>query len=449
MRVLFISLDTLRADRLSTLGHSRGLTPNLDRIASEGALFLEAYSSDIPTQPSHTALFTGRFGVNTGIVSHFHPASHLDESIPWLPTILRDAGYATGAVDHLFAMKDWFIRGYEDYMPPPGRSRSPGSVINEIGFSWMTEHADEDFYLFLHFWDAHIPYVPPEPFKGRYTVDSVQEIDPLVLEKLEGRPSYLQFKLNLYDHLDTIPNLGYIADLYDAEVAYLDYEIGRIFEHLAGLGVLDDTLVVLFGDHGENMTEHDAWFDHAGLYDSVVHVPVIIWKTGLVPAVRVPATVALVDVMPTVLELLDLPAVEGMDGRSLLPLMRGEATTHREEMFLSECTWQAKRAIRDGRWKFIRCMDPGVYPRSEDELYDLADDPNEQKNVAAEHPEVVAAMHARLDAWLAEHLGDRPDPMAIVVDDGLPAVRRLRGIMEEARAAEGAVATPTGSPTGG
>ena len=101
-----------------------------------------------------------------------------------------------------------------------------------------------------------------------------------------------------------IPNLEYIADLYDAEVAYLDFEIGRLFAQLGELGIHDDTLVVLFGDHGENMTEHDAWFDHAGLYDSVVHVPLVIWAPGLVPSVTVDAMVMLVDATPTVLELL-------------------------------------------------------------------------------------------------------------------------------------------------
>ena len=163
MNLIICSLDTLRADHLSCLGNGRGLTPNLDRIAKEGSLFSQTYATDIPTQPSHTALFTGQFGITTGIVSHFHPAAYLPEETLWLPSLLRRHGYVTGAVDHLFAMKDWFIRGYDDYMPPPGRSRSPGSVINGIGLPWISDHRDEDFFLFLHFWDAHIPYVPPAP----------------------------------------------------------------------------------------------------------------------------------------------------------------------------------------------------------------------------------------------------------------------------------------------
>lgn len=424
-------MDTLRADRLGCLGHERRLTPNLDRIASEGSVFANAFASDIPTQPSHTAIFTGKFGINTNIVSHFHPAARLDANVSWLPSLFQNSDYATGAVDHLFAMKDWFMRGYADYMPPPGRSRSPGSVIVDSGTQWLDEHLKEDFFLFLHFWDAHIPYVPPQPYKHRYTSASSLRGDPLIAERLRSRPTYPLFAQNLYNHLDLIPNVEYIADLYDAEVAYLDYEIGRLFDYLRQVGVLDKTMIVLFGDHGENMTEHDAWFDHAGLYDSVVHVPLLIWAPGVVPASEVTALVSLVDVKPTILDFLGMPAVPGLDGRSLRPLTEGKTTSHRDAVFLSECTWQAKRGVRTPDWKFIRCVDPGVYPRDGVEVYDLNRDPAEQNNLAAERPDVLLQLDAMLTSWLSEQLDDRPDPMDEVVAAGLPAVRRLADLKEE------------------
>lgn len=433
MKTLFISLDTVGANRLSTLGSTRVSTPHLDRIAAGGALFTNAFATDVPTQPSHTGMFTGRWGASTGIVSHFHPPAMLDEEIAWLPSIMQEQGHHTGAVDHLFSMKAWFIRGYEDYMAPPGRSRSPASVINGLAFPWLDEHAEDDFFLFLHFWDAHIPYAPPEPFRSQYTGTSRSWMDQSVDEKLRARPSYPLFKRNHYDHLDAIPNLDYIEDLQLAEVAYLDWEIGRLFEHLEHLGIHDDTLVVIFGDHGEVMTEHDSWFDHAGLYDAVTHVPLIIWAPGLVPVSRVDDLVALVDVMPTVLELVGLPSVDDLNGKSLVPLMAGANIEHRREIMLSECTWQAKRGVRTPDWKFIRCYDRGVYPRAGDELYDLRVDPEEQFDVAAEHPEVVREMNAKLDQWLAEELAGRRDPMAEVVAAGLPAVVRLAGVVEEDR----------------
>jgi arylsulfatase A-like enzyme len=268
--------------------------------------------------------------------------------------------------------------------------------------------------------------------------------DAFVEDWLRSRPSYALFERNHYRHLDTIPNLDYIADLYDAEVAYLDYEIGRLFSHLGELGVLDNTLVVLFGDHGENMTEHDAWFDHAGLYDSVTQVPLILWAPGTVPACEVTSLISMVDIKPTVLELLSLTPDLGMDGRSLMGLMHGKAENHRDVVYLSECTWQAKRGVRTNEWKYIRCTDPGVYPRTEPELYNVLDDPTEQQNLATQFPEVAAEMDTLLSSWLDEQLAGREDPMVGVVHAGLPAVRRLRGVIAE-DAAEAAGAGTNGA----
>ena len=433
MKAIFLSLDTLRADRLTCLGYHRGLTPHLDRVAAQGALFASAFASDIPTQPSHTALFTGRFGIKTGIVSHFFGPAQLAESVEWLPSMMRDAGHATGAVDHLFAMKDWFVRGYQDYMPPPGRSRSPGEVVNDIGLAWLDEHYDEDFFLFLHFWDAHIPYVPPKPYHDRFTPDSRHIVDPDITEKLQSRPSYPLFYRNNYQHIPHIPNLDYLADLYDAEVAYLDAQIGRVLARLEELGILDDTLLVIFGDHGEVMTEHDSWFDHAGLHDAVTHVPLIIRYPGRVEPGRHDSFVQLVDVFPTVAELAGLAVPADIDGRSLMPMIRGAVQTHRGEVFLSECTWQATRAIRTEEWKLIRCTDPGIYGGPAFELYHLPSDPDEQRNLAQLRPDVVAALDQRLSDWLHDQLGGRPDPQVEVLAVGLPAVARLQGVIEEDR----------------
>jgi len=429
VNLIFCSLDTLRADRLGAIGNGRGLTPNLDRIASEGALFTQAFASDIPTQPSHTALFTGMYGVNTNIVSHFHPEALLEGDTLWMPTFMRRRGYATGAVDHLFSMKEWFKRGYNDYMPPEGRSRSPGSEINAIAFPWITEHADRDFFLFLHYWDAHIPYLPPTPFKERYTGESAGRIDPGTNGQLKSRPSYPLFKKNNYDFLGEIPNLDYIGDLYDAEVAYLDFEIGRLFDHLGDEGLLENTMVVLFGDHGENMTEHDSWFDHAGLYDSVTHVPLILWAPGVIPQIESPALVQLLDVFPTIGDILGAPQTKGLDGRSLMPLARGETRNHRGYVMLSEATWQASRAVRTDEWKLIKHVQPTIYGRDGTELYRIADDPAEQHNVAALYPEVTENLSQQLDEWVADQLDGRPDPMHAVLLAGLPAVARLNEVI--------------------
>ena len=375
-------------------------------------------------------------------MSHFHPAAYLDEATLWLPSMLRKSGYTTGAVDHLFAMKDWFIRGYDDYMPPPGRSRSPGSVINGIGLPWISEHAHEDFFLFLHFWDAHIPYVPPSPFKERFSYRTAGRIDPDITEKLEGRPSYPLFKQNLYDFLDPCPTWTTSPTSMTPKSPTSTSRSGGSSTTWPSEGLLDDTLVVLFGDHGENMTEHDSWFDHAGLYDSVVHVPLILWAPGHIPAADVSAMVTLVDVLPTVLEVIGLDPAVGVDGRSLMPLVRGETTAHRDVVMLSEATWQACRGVRTDEWKLVKYLQSTIYGRDGVELYDLAEDPSEQFNVADQHPEVVEDMSARLQHWVSAQLAGRPDPMLSVIDAGLPAVARLNDVVDGLARPRNDVPTP-------
>jgi arylsulfatase A-like enzyme len=163
-------------------------------------------------------------------------------------------------------------------------------------------------------------------------------------------------------------------------------------------------MVVLFGDHGENMTEHDSWFDHAGLYDSVVHVPLILWAPGRIPAITTSAMVQLVDVLPTVFEVFGFDEPYGIDGRSLMPLIRGEVDSHRDKVFLSEATWQAARGIRTEQWKLIKYLQPTLYGRDGIELYKLDDDPTEQVNLVDEEPDIALKMESQLDNWVQDQL---------------------------------------------
>jgi arylsulfatase A-like enzyme len=435
MKVIAISLDTLRADHLSCYGYGRPTSPNIDRIAAEGARFANVFASDIPTQPSHTSVFTGRFGVNSGIVSHFWPQAALDPRVPWLPTMMQGTGRRTGAVDHLFLMKDWFIRGYTDYMAPPGRSRACASVVNEFALPWLEDHANEDFFLFLHYWDAHIPYVPPDHYIRRVADGELsrreREIDHILL----SNPTYPLFKRNHYDVIGEIPSVDYMRVLYDAEIAYLDEHIGALTRHLERLGIYDDTMLVVFADHGENMFEHEAWWDHAGLYDSVVQVPLIVRYPDRIEPQAVEAMVQLPDVFPTICEAAELAVPAGTDGRSLWPLLDGTTAWQRREVLLSECTWQAKRGIRTDRWKYIVCYDPGVYASTGPELYDLAADPAETQNLAGRLPDVAATLDRHLQAWLEQQLDGRPDPIHDVLATELPAIARLNRVIAEDQAA--------------
>ncbi|HEX4214745.1 MAG TPA: sulfatase [Candidatus Dormibacteraeota bacterium] len=443
MKVLLVSLDTVRADHLSCYGYGRPTSPNIDAVAAEGARFARAFPSDIPTQPSHTALFTGQIGLRTGIVSHFWPPAQLAPTVPWLPQILEREGVTTGAIDNLVNMKEWFVRGYEQYLKPRGRTRALGTTVNQLALPWLEAHAAEDFFCFVHYWDAHIPYLPPSPQRERFTAGLPARPPDEVRRLLEQSPAYPLFKQRHYDLLGEIPSLDHIAGLYDAEIATVDERVGELVRHLQRLGIYDDTMVILLGDHGENMAEHDAWWDHATLYDSVVHVPLIVRFPPRVAPRVVDPTVILCDVMPTVLELADVDARAPLHGRSLWPLLRGGADWEaRRELVLSECTWEAKRAIRTDEWKYIHCYDPGVYGRPEPELYDLRVDPAERRNVAGQHPEVAADLRARLLNRVETELDGRQDPIDEVVRSELPAVTWLRQVVAEIEVARPDPATP-------
>ncbi|MFN2464025.1 MAG: sulfatase [Candidatus Dormibacteria bacterium] len=425
MNVIMVSMDTVRADHLSCLGYGRPTTPNIDAAAAQGALFSACFASDVPTQPSHTSVFTGRYGINHGIVAHFWPGAVFDADIPWLPQVMEAAGFTTAAVDNLVNMKDWFVRGYEYYLKPRGRTRATGDTVNRLALPWIKEHAGDDFFLFIHYWDAHIPYQPPASYRDRFTAGLPRQ-DPVELHRLLAvSPTYELFQERHYSLLGEIPSLDHVSALYDAEVAYLDDHVGELLRHLDTLGIAEETMIVFFGDHGENMAEHEAWWDHAGLYDSVVNVPLMIRWPGSLPASRQDGLVQLIDIMPTVCEAAGIPIPAGVDGRSLLPLMRGEATVDRPGIPLSECTWQAKRGWRTRDWKYIRNYDAGAYGHTENELYDLAADPAEQRNVAQSRPDVAARMDAALQEWLDRELAGRPDPMLPVLQSELPGVSWL------------------------
>lgn len=431
MKIIIISLDTLRADHLSCYGYPLPVSPHIDAIAQEGARFETAIAGDIPTQPAHTSLFTGRLGVNHRIVAHGWPMARLEEESPWLPSLLNDRGLTTAAVDNLLDMKDWFARGYQYYIKPKGLQLVTADAVNTLAFSWLEAHAKEDFFLFLHYWDAHTPYVPPDPFRQQWVRSATSGNEQEVLQRLAQSPTYPFFKHWHYDVLGRIPSLEYVSSLYDAEIAFLDHHIGQLIKTLQRLHIYDEVAMILFADHGENMAEHDAYWDHAGLYDSNVRIPLILrYPKAIAPQV-VRAMVQPVDVFPTVCDLLDTPVPATVDGRSLWPVLQGARDEQYDTVFLSECTWQAKRGVRTSRWKFIKSYDPGVYGRSESELYDLRLDPGETTNVIQQHPEVAKNLEHALLSWVEDRLENRPDPLKEVIRTELPGVSWMDRLLRE------------------
>lgn len=447
MKIILISLDTLRASRLSGYGYAKATSPQMDRIAGQGVLFERAYAADIPTEVAHTGIFTGKVGLSTGVVSHGSELTHLPKSMPWLPTMLRNAGFTTSAVDNLYQLKEWFARGYRYYTNSVGGNRwIDGRTVNELAMPWIEAHKEQNFFLFLHYWDAHTPYLPPESYVSEFYDGSRDPYDPAnrSMEGAYNHPAYPFFKHHHYDLVGPVTDSAYYDALYDAEIRYLDDRLKELDDYLEQLGIAEDTLLILFGDHGESLTEHDIYWDHCGLYEPTVHVPLIMRWPGRIPAGRrVEGLVQQVDLLPTILESvrheppsdIDLPKLAdpaGLDGRSLWPAIQGEEKGTLEKVFLSECAWQAARAIRTPRYKFIRTYDSGPFSRPPRELYDLTHDPAETDNLADRRPDLADQFEQEMNEWVYAKLAGREDPMMRqLAEAGLPFRKRIEQILAD------------------
>ncbi|MCC6443524.1 MAG: sulfatase [Armatimonadetes bacterium] len=423
MNVILISLDTLRADRLSCYGYPRLTSPHIDRAAGQGTIFTECFSTHIPTHPAHTTLFTGKDVMAHQIVSQ-GAKFDLDPAIRTLSELLREEGYYTAAADNLGR---WFARGFEHYegyqwATDPGQPWRKGEAVNKTVLSVLDRCAGQDrpFFLFLHYWDAHTPYLPPPPFDRMFYEGNEKDEDNLSMDAVW---EFENFKWYFAEWMGGVTDIEFPKSQYDAEVAYMDACLSHLFTRLDELNLTEETLLIMTADHGEEMDEHGLWFDHHGLYDTNLHIPLIMRCPGRVLAGhRAGGFVRLMDVAPTILDCAGLGPVaarEGMQGRSALPMAVSPgpiSTGTCDALYLTECTWMKKRGLRTHEWKLILEAGgtPPEFKRPDVELYHLTEDPGEQANRAGDFPEVAQAMEAQLMGWVRKRMRETglPDPVA-------------------------------------
>lgn len=370
LNVLLVTLDTTRADRLGCYGYLGGRTPNLDALAAGGVLFRNVYAQVPLTLPSHCSIMTGTTPLGHGV--HNNGSYVLAPDRTTLAERLKERGFRTAAfvasfsVDSRFGLDqgfDLYDDSFEAGMPfKPVNSERPADAVAALFSSWIDGTGPEPFFAWVHFFDPHLPYRPPAPYSREFA-----------------------------------------SNPYDGEIAFMDEAIGRVIGKLRERGLLERTLVVLAGDHGEAFGEKVETGHGVFLYDGTLKVPLILHYPGHLPAGKiVPSRVRLTDILPTVLDLAGLPAPGGIDGGSLVPLIEREGGKDREtyiETFYprENYGWSELTGLISGDWKYIQAPKP--------ELYNLRDDPVETLNHAASAGDEATALDRKLEALVRRSAG--------------------------------------------
>jgi len=379
--VVLVTLDTTRADRLGAYGHADGRTPNLDRLAREGRIFEEAWTTAPVTLPSHASILTGTYPETHGARDNTIYVLGDRENLT-LAEILRDRGYATGAVVSAFVLDRRFglAQGFDLYEDDPNAMAAGGPRLDPerraadatrtaLATARALSGRGKPLFLWVHYFDPHTPFDPPEPYRSLYPTTAT--------DRYSG---------------------------YDGEIAYCDREIGRLFDGLSEMGALDRAVVVVVGDHGEGLeSPHEESSHGILLFEETVRVPFLVWEspgasresTTASNRGTIPGAVSVVDVLPTLLDLLGLPAPVEIPGVSLVGALRG-APPPRGRALLAETlhpfdlyAWSPLAAVRADAWKLVRSPAP--------ELYDLAADPGEARNLLSDRADEAARLAAVLD----------------------------------------------------
>jgi len=403
--VLLLVMDTTRADRCSIDGYERPTTPRLAEFAKDATLFRDAWSPSNWTGPAHATLFTGLRPEHHGF--HKGAREYLTDGADTIAKRLASLGYATGCFSNNAAVSPEFglVQGFDTFVPYwERRVRTPpwARQTHEEAAAWARTQARDGtpFFLFINDMEAHLPYVPPAEVAARFVRGS-PSADAVEGARRFGYPQFLGYDIGAVDL--TNDQLGLISDLYDAEVATLDEEIGGLLDALRADGVLDDTLVVVTADHGENLGDHHLCEHSFGMNRTLLHVPLVMRFPGKFDKGRVvDDVVRLEDLYPTVLEVCGASLPPDLDGVSLMRGLGGRSATGRQyarqeygtrikEFFPGGDTTKLLRQISsayDGRHHLLR------YSDGTEELFDTREDPGELRDVLASSPDPAAKLRA-------------------------------------------------------
>jgi arylsulfatase A-like enzyme/Tfp pilus assembly protein PilF len=389
--VVLISIDTCRADRLSCYGYKRQTTPHIDAVAKDGVLFRQALSPVPFTRPAHSTMLTGTYPPTHGV--RLNNTEILPGDNVTLAEILREAGYQTAAfvsgfpLDAKFGVNQGFDTYDCNFTRKMAGSAEPAERtaedVSRPALAWLEQHAASPFFLFLHYYDPHLPYEAPPPYGSDYP-----------------------------------------DDRYAGEIAYVDSWIGQVVDRLRALGAYDNTLLIITSDHGESLGEHHETSHGFFVYQSTQHIPLVVHAPNGRKGRSVEGRVSLVDLFSTVLDLTGLKTSAQLQGVSLRNDLEGRPTPdprrtlYCESLHPSQFECSPLNGVVEGAWKYIRA------PRQE--LYDLTKDPGENENVVETKPQIAERLRERLEEILPQMEAAAPEREGSAADPD--AASRLRSL---------------------
>lgn len=407
--VLLIGIETLRADHVGCIGYSRNTTPTLDAIAKEGVVFSKAMATASWTMPAVMSVLTSLYPEVHGTTNYDRK---LPEDVITLAEVLRENGYKTVAFvsNPTLDGRHGFCRGFDLYddfsvwldfvglgkhVVGPNAAPNPDvhqTLTNEpltrVALRWIERHHQEPFFMFVFYFDPHYDYIPPPPFDTMF--------DPNYDGSVDGRGIVEEPRRS---NRPPQRDLDHIIALYDGEIRYTDTCISKLLDAFDKFGILDESFVIIFGDHGDEFYEHGRTGHAHTLYNELIHIPLILrWPSNILKGKRIGALASQVDIMPTILDYLGIQHQRAIQGTSLRDLIEGRVCGVHDFVFAGGRAHRC--AVIGNQNKMI--LNPGAGGR---EFYDLVNDPREQNSVhqALSSSALVASFECHLEQWSSEN----------------------------------------------
>jgi arylsulfatase len=412
-RVVLISVDTLRADHLGSYGYGRLTSPGIDALAREGILFEDVSAPSPWTLPSHASLLTGLYPSRHGLKAHDR---YLPSTVPTLAALLGRAGFVTAGVVNSYNLGPRFglDRGFQEflYVEELADQVEPSTRITEQAMAWLRQHRDRRLFLFVHYYDVHSDYRSRPRYEEQFVSPYRGVADGTTAQLMAYREGRVRLEGRDAAHL---------IDLYDAGIRQMDDELQRLFAFLRDEKLLDDTLLILTSDHGEEFLERGGVLHGRTQFQEVMRVPLLMRGPGLPAGRRDPAPASLLDVMPTVLGFLHIDAPASLDGEDLS--RQGEPARRAGRYLFGEADHynaepDVTRAVRHRSFKlhFNRLT-------GQRELFDLAHDPGERLDRTASEPAMAAELKAHLERFM-QIRGEAAPPARLTPEE----IEKLRSL---------------------